>query len=522
MYCTSESATLHTSVDIIETLGRSRLWIDALCINQMDLAEKQQQIPRMKEIYGRADRVLVWLGENSSEDAVLIHEIGSFFATSSSLPSRLTPPVEFASPEDTSDHIGLLVDYIEAKPFEFIQGLKRLLDRRWFHRLWAVQEVALPAHPPQFLAGKYLVNFAHMVLLNQALHHSQDFRLTVQNAKQIRDLHRSTRSSSNAYEQPDENVPFDSYSFSIQFCTIHQPLYKLETTLIHDQIYAILGMCGNARLPAHLAPDYSKSFARVCWDYTRLILESTGNFRILLRRRNSLSHVPGWVADFSAAAVLRRQPCLALPLDSRPTFSNHARKMTFRGVHIGKCAVIYKLDSGVARDDMRSMLASLDGFLQETASFWVRSLENVRKHMADVFATVLWGAYNAQWQLRAISRQNLRDMALVLLEDADGPWIEGEQEQFQFFTMRFIIRLRLFSIIATSSSFFATCFREDISPLPGDTLLVPDGCGFGLLLRTTATGALKFLSGCGLVQESTVNSLDLDFEGATKEHFTIE
>jgi Heterokaryon incompatibility protein (HET) len=40
------------------------MWIDAICINQLDISEKNQQIPQMKNIYchGGARRVVVWLG----------------------------------------------------------------------------------------------------------------------------------------------------------------------------------------------------------------------------------------------------------------------------------------------------------------------------------------------------------------------------------------------------------------------------------------------------------------------------
>ena len=40
-------------------------WIDAICINQGNLQEKNAQIKMMKEIYSHASRVLVWLGEES-------------------------------------------------------------------------------------------------------------------------------------------------------------------------------------------------------------------------------------------------------------------------------------------------------------------------------------------------------------------------------------------------------------------------------------------------------------------------
>lgn len=43
--------------------GKFRLWVDALCINQADNTERSQQVLKMKEIYGMAWSVTVWLGE---------------------------------------------------------------------------------------------------------------------------------------------------------------------------------------------------------------------------------------------------------------------------------------------------------------------------------------------------------------------------------------------------------------------------------------------------------------------------
>ncbi|KAF2094562.1 hypothetical protein NA57DRAFT_80364 [Rhizodiscina lignyota] len=37
-------------------------WIDAICINQGDKKEKGEQVPRMREIYGKAERIDIWLG----------------------------------------------------------------------------------------------------------------------------------------------------------------------------------------------------------------------------------------------------------------------------------------------------------------------------------------------------------------------------------------------------------------------------------------------------------------------------
>jgi hypothetical protein len=37
------------------------MWVDAICIDQMSIAEKNKQIPLMGDLYRRADQVLIWL-----------------------------------------------------------------------------------------------------------------------------------------------------------------------------------------------------------------------------------------------------------------------------------------------------------------------------------------------------------------------------------------------------------------------------------------------------------------------------
>jgi hypothetical protein len=48
------------SVDV--TAGTYYLWIDAICIDQSSLAERNQQVALMRDVYTKADSVVVWLG----------------------------------------------------------------------------------------------------------------------------------------------------------------------------------------------------------------------------------------------------------------------------------------------------------------------------------------------------------------------------------------------------------------------------------------------------------------------------
>jgi hypothetical protein len=86
------------------------LWVDALCINQRDLSEKEQQIRFMAKIYTQANRVVVWLGEAADDSDQALDEIR--VAGGGKKPSNSSSP-------------------------EMIQRtVLALLQRPWFRRIW--------------------------------------------------------------------------------------------------------------------------------------------------------------------------------------------------------------------------------------------------------------------------------------------------------------------------------------------------------------------------------------------------
>lgn len=46
------------------------VWADALCIDQSNVEERNQQVLVMSSIYSRASRTLVWLGEDAQDSTV--------------------------------------------------------------------------------------------------------------------------------------------------------------------------------------------------------------------------------------------------------------------------------------------------------------------------------------------------------------------------------------------------------------------------------------------------------------------
>ncbi|RSL74446.1 hypothetical protein CEP53_000298 [Fusarium sp. AF-6] len=106
------------------------MWIDQICINQDDEAEKKKQIPLMGRIYERARSTVIWLGEagNGSSSALKLIE-------------RITSILHFTLSEvdmKSFQRIGLPVADSHAW-----KELWDLLARPWFTRVWIIQEAIL-------------------------------------------------------------------------------------------------------------------------------------------------------------------------------------------------------------------------------------------------------------------------------------------------------------------------------------------------------------------------------------------
>jgi hypothetical protein len=88
------------------------LWIDAVCINQEDRAERGRQVQEMAKIYRKADRVIVWLGEGVEDGHQALQKVSDLAANHAI--------------QDVK-HGGSELD---------LQAVFRLLSRAWFHRVW--------------------------------------------------------------------------------------------------------------------------------------------------------------------------------------------------------------------------------------------------------------------------------------------------------------------------------------------------------------------------------------------------
>ncbi len=114
--------------------GPRVIWIDAVCINQEDMAERGQQVQIMGSIYNKAGRVVVWLGEAHADSPKAFELI-----------RKLCAVADATAPEDIDEMVA--ADEFESLGLPAVDSpdwmaLDALYWRPWFMRVWVIQEIA--------------------------------------------------------------------------------------------------------------------------------------------------------------------------------------------------------------------------------------------------------------------------------------------------------------------------------------------------------------------------------------------
>jgi hypothetical protein len=176
------SASLETAMLHLRPHTNKPLFIDQLCINQADNAEKGRLVRRMGEIYSKAKRVLAWLGPSTPEAEKFIsfmkhleetapppylrlveHDYPTLEAIRGSISSGLSSmPVPGHLLEDRDMLRDLVIEVRDEIP---LRGFVDVCSRQYFGRMWIVQEACL-AGSLYFVCGH---NTWHAVRFERAL-----------------------------------------------------------------------------------------------------------------------------------------------------------------------------------------------------------------------------------------------------------------------------------------------------------------------------------------------------------------
>lgn len=209
------AALLHLRNGIFERI----LWVDAMCINQDDVDEKEDQIQLMATIFGNAKMVLIWLGPEADGSGTALRDIRDAAVTN-------------------------MTDSHSAKATSHYQNILALLDRPWFRRIWVLQEVALAKNILVICGNAELNGYAFFQGLG-GLSLERRYGVSLQALV-------GSFAYLIAYRSRYEDSPSNSPSLPELVDMYHLHM----ATKDHDKIYALLGMTKDGTVKAHFRPDY--------------------------------------------------------------------------------------------------------------------------------------------------------------------------------------------------------------------------------------------------------------------------
>lgn len=123
------------------------LWIDAICINQFDIEERNTQVRRMIHIYREASCVLVWLGPETNNSNLAFDVLEAVGGRESEMDWNSRSLIgagmkEVLQPRDPSKLKG--PEDLNIEEWQALTGL--FLNHGWWTRMWVVQEITYPTY----------------------------------------------------------------------------------------------------------------------------------------------------------------------------------------------------------------------------------------------------------------------------------------------------------------------------------------------------------------------------------------
>jgi hypothetical protein len=289
-------------------------WIDAICINQNDLDERNSQVGLMTRLYKQAQMVHVWLGEESEDSARAMQVIRELAYLPKSSEERDTwnyipKPGQTHRPDGPGRPMVKLPT--EPAPISAEEQLKNyealinLFQRPWFSRVWIRQEVALPGSV-KFHCGTetcdwtemmrtadilaYLVDEYHLPALQQGgIRRDGSFASCFQRATELDTIRRETNKGT-------RYIKLESLVLRSRDC---------QATDSRDKIYAMLPLTNPDE--TDIAADYRKDHCEVYKAVALSLVNTDIDYLSGCQNPSRSKGLPSWV------------PNLEAPWDSLPT-----------------------------------------------------------------------------------------------------------------------------------------------------------------------------------------------------------
>ncbi|KAK7955801.1 HET-domain-containing protein [Apiospora aurea] len=267
----SVTCSLYTALTYMRHESCTRiLWIDGVCINQEDTAEREQQVLKMGAIFSGAQCVRIFLGE--AEDG-----------------NNVAQAIDLLSNLGTLEDHPHFIERIRLDQ-DSSRGLINLLRRPYWQRMWMFQEIVL-AKKAVVHCGPYNISWENMRELDK-ISGDPEVRFQAQvSCDWILELRRALFDLAHFFVSEAEAQDFRN---------VLEPTRRLQCTNPRDKLFALIGVCNNIPIRA----DYSRSVRDIYTDFTRQHLLAGYDMSPLLTAglwnlgNGPQLDLPSWVPDY--------------------------------------------------------------------------------------------------------------------------------------------------------------------------------------------------------------------------------
>lgn len=269
----------------IRLLHKTRVvWIDAICINQTDIEERSQQVKITGSVYARADRNLIWLGEEDDDTASAIraiaaismeiqHEADRDRLRNILYPSRLDQRASNAAggmgPKISVTGLTVEVDQ---------RALHRFFSSAWFSRLWVCQEASLSPKSVCY-KGSFECDLKDVLKAALWIRYKQRYLPLAWDV--------CTERAADLADWADRDIGYFSTFYGstvppgIALEALLWSLRNFEAADPRDHVYAVIGLCEEySQTRTNIVPNYGTDTADAIRMATKFIMENTGDLRI--------------------------------------------------------------------------------------------------------------------------------------------------------------------------------------------------------------------------------------------------
>ncbi|KAE9367148.1 HET-domain-containing protein [Stipitochalara longipes BDJ] len=265
------------------------LWIDGICINQSSTTERNHQVQLMGDIYSRARKVLIWLGEESPESDFVM----SFFKTYYRIWKWLAP---FRRPL-----LQIQLKRLHNMESKFANSgctsiLSLICDNTWFERKWTVPEYVL-SRVSYFQYGSKLLHSPNLFASIKDLDTRRPDRL-------IQPHHVTTKVAFRAYidvfNKIQQVLHDKKGGNTFKLLDILVQGRSQKATEPRDAVFALYGVM--QRMNVNLAPpNYSRSTEDIYTEIAKLVILHDKSLQLLERtaQHSAWNDLPSWVPNWN-------------------------------------------------------------------------------------------------------------------------------------------------------------------------------------------------------------------------------